>query len=151
MFKPITPPPTEHHNFTPGHSSEFGDSPKTVAEKINAGFAHVYATLKGLGASLADEVEYVAKSDFDDLAHELAETKAELANVKRMVQGLGFAGTKAPAITDPSHSMSVTPGRLVTAVAPEITVTVAEKEPETAAAPSDPTVMVIGNLDGAAK
>lgn len=97
MFNPISPPPTEHHNFASGFSTEFGDNAKTVAEKINAGFKHVYGVLSGMGATLADEVEYVAKSEFDALVHELDEVKAEFANLKMMVQGLGFRGVLGPA------------------------------------------------------
>jgi hypothetical protein len=114
MFTPIIPPPTEHHPFSTGHATENGDNAKTVGEKINAGFKHVYDVLAGMGASLSDEIEYVAKSEFDLLVHELEEAKAELANLKMMVQGLGFAGARTavlgnPAIIDPSHSMTFTP------------------------------------------
>jgi hypothetical protein len=66
------------------------------------------SVLAGMGATLADEVEYVAKSEFDLLVHELDEAKAELANLKMMVQGLGFAGARTlarqPRDRDPSHS-----------------------------------------------
>lgn len=117
MFTPINVPPTEHHQFSTGHSTENGDSAKTVGEKINAGFKHVYGILAGMGATLADEIEYVAKSEFDLLAHELDEAKAELANLKMMVQGLGFAGarTTGHAITDPS-AMHLTDGATAVAI-----------------------------------
>lgn len=119
MFNPITPPPTEHHNFASGLSTEFGDNAKTVAEKINAGFKHVYGVLSGMGATLADEVEYVAKSEFDALVHELDEVKAEFANLKMMVQGLGFAGASGleqlqPMGIDTSHSMTSSEVPIVT-------------------------------------
>jgi hypothetical protein len=94
MFIPIVPPTSDYHGFAQGLGTEHGDSAKSVAEKVNAGFEHVYGVLRGLGASLADEVETVAKSEFDALVHELDEVKAELANLKMMVQGLGFAGAR---------------------------------------------------------
>lgn len=51
--------------------------------------------------------EPVTRAEFDALSRELAEAKADLNNVKMMVQGLGFAGTRKPAaITDPSHPMA---------------------------------------------
>lgn len=119
MFQPINPPPSDHHQFSTGHSTENGDNARTVASKINAGFKHVYETLRGMGATLADEVEYVAKTEFDALVHEMDETKAELANLKMMVQGLGFAGAK---ITDPSHSMSFSPAPTAMVTEPVVTI-----------------------------
>lgn len=131
MFIPITPPPSDHHGFALGLSTEFGDNAKTVAEKVNAGFKHVYGMLKGMGASLADEVEYVAKSEFDAACHEIEELRAELANVKMMVQGLGFAGTSKPigATTEPVLRViaSEAPAVVAKHAANEPVVTVTEK------------------------
>lgn len=122
MFTPINLPPTEHHPFSTGHATENGDNAKTVGEKINAGFKHVYSVLSGMGASLSDEIEYVAKSEFDLLVHELDEAKAELANIKMMVQGLGFSGIRPagavlgnPVITDPS-AVHLTDGAAAVAI-----------------------------------
>jgi len=150
MFDPINLPPSEHHSFSTGHSTEFGDSAKTVGEKINAGFKHVYSVLAGMGASLADEIEYVAKSEFDLAVHELGEVKAELANLKMMVQGLGFAGLrpeplKLVSITDPSHSMTFSePGATDLMHGGPVGVVVTVKpagEPD--------SVLTIGNVAGA--
>lgn len=124
MFKDINPPPSDHHGFALGLSTEFGDSAKIVAEKVNAGFAHVYGVLKGLGATLADEVEYVAKTEFDAACHEIEELRAELNNVKMMVQGFGFVGAKPMSLTP----TPVPPDLVVTSTAKsEPIVTVTEK------------------------
>ena len=137
MFEPINLPPTEHHGFATGHSTEHGDNAMTVGRKINDGFKHVYGVLRGLGATLADEVEYVAKSEFDLLAHELEEAKAELANLKMMVQGLGFAGARKPVSQGDTPSL-----KSHEAVAFQASL----GDGGTAPVVSDP-VMVIGKLD----
>lgn len=150
MFKPINLPPSEHHQFATGHSTEFGDNAMTVGQKVNAGFKHVYSVLAGLGATLADEIEYVAKTEFDAAVHELDEVKAELNNIKMMLRGLGFTGLqiqKAPAITDPTHSLSFTPGPVVTVTEPQVTITDPTHSAVVMQAPQADPVVVIGKLD----
>ena len=134
MFKPINPPPSDHHGFAMGLSTEFGDTAKNAMEKVNAGFAHVYGVLKGLGATLADEVEYVAKSEFDALVHELDETKAELNNLKMMVQGLGFAGAAKP--------IGVTTEPVLRVIAADLPSTHTITDPHSTVVNSEPVVTV---------
>lgn len=148
MFTPINVPPTEHHQFSTGHSTENGDNAKTVGEKVNAGFKHVYDVLRGLGATLADEIEYVAKSEYDALLHEFEEHKAELNNIKMMLQGLGFAGTT---ITNPGAAHQVTAGLTSAALygklVPEKTLIPAGNEPVVTVKPDD-AAFTIGKPEG---
>lgn len=109
MFQPINPPPSDHHNFSTGHSTEYGDNPKTVAEKVNAGFKHVYDVLASAGHDLGTMVpDYFGKfeayfreafhtidDDVTALKSRVTELEADIANIKMMVQGLGFAGVNS--------------------------------------------------------
>jgi hypothetical protein len=115
MFKPINLPPSEHHQFATGHSTEFGDNARAVGEKINAGFKHVY----GLLAKAGHKIEDAADEEKVALVARVTELEAELRNVKMMVQRLGFAGAKpVVSITDPSHSIGFThPTELMTGAA----------------------------------
>jgi hypothetical protein len=103
-FVPIAPPPSDYHNFGMGLSSENGDSPKTVAEKINAGFKHVYSLLASAGHSIATPVEnsadelmtwvsktFVSITEHKALADEVAEVKAKVEAIPEPVETVAKA------------------------------------------------------------
>lgn len=91
-FVPLVPPPSEHHPINAGQSTELGDSGKVAFEKINAGFAHVYAMLKGA-------VSGGTSAGTDALAGLEDRVKAAEAKAKSVATDVSDFVTKAEAVT----------------------------------------------------
>jgi Fe-S cluster biogenesis protein NfuA len=91
-FVPLVPPPSEHHPINAGQSTELGDSGKVAFEKINAGFAHVYAMFKGA-------VSGGASAGTDALAGLEDRVKAAETKAKGVVTDVSNFVTKAEAVT----------------------------------------------------
>jgi hypothetical protein len=82
-FVPIIPPPTHHHGFAVGDSTELGDNALTVVEKINAAFKTLFEHISGSASAPS-----APAADLSDLASKVAAHGDVLATLKEEITKL---------------------------------------------------------------
>lgn len=85
-FTPIIPPPTHHHGFSVGDSTELGDNARTVVDKINAGFKALFEHISGAASAAPALIPSAAPPDLSHLVTKAeAVTKEDIAEVNAKI------------------------------------------------------------------
>lgn len=77
-FKPFDPPPSDHHQFNTGLSSELGTTPKQLIEGMNAYLKHVFEVLKGETNHVIEHADDTARDRIEDLAEHVTALEMKL-------------------------------------------------------------------------